>query len=153
MTPIKHLRLYGKKLLAAAIITLLAPVAEAGPYKVYGPEFAWVNNFNNSTINSSFSTNSVPGMTVWYNFSGYSLYGYPAIVRGWHYGWNPAGDTLFPKQISATKSIPCSFAYSSGGTNMAGDFAYDMFLRWDNQKSPPSETWSLFLEAGQYPKR
>jgi len=137
MTPSNHLRFHGKELVAACMLALLAPAAEAGPNKVYGSEFAWVNNFNNSIINSSFSTNSVPGMTVWYNFSSNSLYGYPAIVRGWHYGWNPAGDTLFPKQISATRAIPCSFSYSSGGTNMAGDFAYDMFLRWDNQKSTP----------------
>src|SRR5579871_2051766 len=100
---------------------LLSSVAQAGPYKVYGSEFAWVNNFNNSTINSSFSTNSVPGMTVSYDFSSYSLYGYPAVIRGWHYGFNPANDTLFPKQLSATTSIPCTFDYSSGGSNMAGD--------------------------------
>src|SRR5262249_42463968 len=106
MSPIEYLRLHGKKLLGICTLALLVSVAEAGPFKVYGSEFAWVNNFNNSTINSSFSTNSVPGMTVWYNFSSFSLYGYPAIVRGWHYGWNPAGDTLFPKQISATKSVP-----------------------------------------------
>ena len=44
---------------------------------------------------------------------------------------------LFPKQLSATTSIPCTFSYSSGGSNMAGDFAYDMFLRWDNARSTP----------------
>src|SRR5712671_4636744 len=93
-----------KRLLATGAATLFCYAAHAGPYKVYGSEFAWVNNFNNSTINSSFSTNSVPGMTVSYNFSSYNLYGYPAIVRGWHYGWNPTGDTLFPRQIAATSS-------------------------------------------------
>jgi hypothetical protein len=124
-------------LAASGAMGLFCSAAYAGPYKIYGSEFAWVNNFNNSTINSTFSTNSVPGMTVSYNFSGYNLYGYPAIIRGWHYGWNPTGDTLFPRQISATSSIPCSFNYSSGGSNMAGDFAYDMFLRWDNAKSTP----------------
>ena len=96
-------------------------------------------------------------MTVWYNFSSFSLYGYPAIVRGWHYGWNPTGDTLFPKQISATKSVPCSFSYSSGGSNVAGDFAYDMFLRWDNQKSTPqlevmvwagNDSWPIGTQTG-----
>jgi hypothetical protein len=125
------------RLVATGVMALFCCAAHAGPYKVYGSEFAWVNNFNNSTINSSFSTNSVPGMTVSYNFSSYNLYGYPAVIRGWHYGWNPTGDTLFPKQISATSSIPCTFNYSSGGSNMAGDFAYDMFLRWDNAKSTP----------------
>src|SRR5260370_1107402 len=126
-----------RRLLAIGAMTLLCSTADAGPYKVYGSEFAWVNNFNNSTINSSFSTNSVPGMTVSYNFSSYNLYGYPAIIRGWHYGWNPTGDTLFPRQISATSSIPCTFNYSSGGSNMAGDFAYATFLRWYNPKTPP----------------
>ena len=47
------------------------------------------------------------------------------------------GHSGFPKQLSATSSIPCTFNYSSGGRNMAGDFAYDMFLRWDNAKSTP----------------
>ena len=50
---------------------------------------------------------------------------------------NPAGDNLFPKQLSATSSIPCTFSYSSGGSNMSGDFAYDMFLRRDTAKSTP----------------
>jgi hypothetical protein len=125
--------------------------ADAGPDQVYGSEWAWVNNFNNSTINSSFSTNSVPGMTVWYDFSSTSLYGYPAIIRGWHYGWNPAGDTLFPKQIMGTTSIPCTFDYSSGGSNMGGDFAYDMFLRWDNAKSTPQLEVMVWGGNNSYP--
>ena len=53
MSPIEYLRLHGKKLLATCVLALLAPAAEAGPFKVYGSEFAWVNNSNNSTINSS----------------------------------------------------------------------------------------------------
>jgi hypothetical protein len=157
MSLIKHLRLDGKQLAVGGALALLAAAAEAGPYKVYGSEFAWVNNFNNSTINSSFSTNGVPGMTVWYDFSSYSLYGYPAVIRGWHYGWNPAGDTLFPRQISATNSIPCSFTYSSSGSSMAGDFAYDMFLRWDNQRATPqlevmvwagNDSWPIGSQTG-----
>src|ERR1700679_2824441 len=103
------------RLVSIGLLGLFSCVAYAGPYEVYGTEFAWVNNFNNSTINSSFSTNSVPGMTVSYDFPSYSLYGYPAIIRGWHYGFNPANDNLFPKQLSATASIPCTFDYSSGG--------------------------------------
>ena len=90
------------RLVSIGVLGLFCSVAHAGPYVVYGSEFAWVNNFNNSTINSTFSTNSVPGMTVSYDFSSYSLYGYPAIIRGWHYGFNPANDNLFPKQLSAT---------------------------------------------------
>jgi hypothetical protein len=145
------------RLVSIGALVLFCSVASAGPYRVYGSEFAWVNNFNNSTINSSFSTNSVPGMTVSYDFSSYSLYGYPAIIRGWHYGWNPTGDTLFPKQLSATSSIPCTFNYSSGGSNMSGDFAYDMFLRWDTAKSTPelevmvwggNDSWPIGSQTG-----
>src|ERR1700722_19706339 len=131
------LRALAGRFVSIGALGLFCSVAYAGPYQVYGTEFAWDNNFNNSTINSSFSTSSVPGMTVSYNFSSYSLYGYPAIIRGWHYGWNPAGDNLFPKQLSATSSIPCTFNYSSGGSNMAGDFAYDMFFRCDTAQSTP----------------
>src|ERR1700739_3534005 len=64
------------RLVSIGALLLFCSVADAGPYRVYGAEFAWVNNFNNSTINSSFSTNSVPGMTVSYDFSSYSLYGW-----------------------------------------------------------------------------
>src|SRR5258708_34906173 len=84
------------RLVAIGVLGLFCCAAHAGPYKVYGSEFAWVNNFNNSTINSTFSTNSVPGMTVSYNFSSYNLYAYPAIIRGWHDCWNPAGRNQFP---------------------------------------------------------
>lgn len=131
--------------------------ANAGPSQVYGSEFAWVNNFNNSTINSSFGTGSTPNMTFWYNFPSGNLYGYPACIRGWHYGWNPANDNLFPMQLSAASSIPCSFSYSSGGTSMSGDFAYDMFLRWDNAKSTPqlevmvwagNNSWPIGTQTG-----
>jgi Glycosyl hydrolase family 12./Ricin-type beta-trefoil lectin domain. len=109
----------------------------AQSYQVFGPQFAWDNNFNNSNISVSFGTGSTPNMTVSYNFGSGSLYGYPACIRGWHYGWNPTGDNLFPMQVSAASSIPCSFSWNAGGSNMTGDFAYDMFLRWDNAKSTP----------------
>src|SRR5258707_4339627 len=95
------------RLVAIGAMGLFCSAAYAGPYKVYGSEFAWVNNFNNSTINSSFSTNNVPGMTVSHNFSSYSLYGYPAIIRGWHYGWNSAVGNLIPQQMSSTSFTPC----------------------------------------------
>jgi len=62
---------------AIGAMGLFCSTAHAGPYQVYGSEFAWVNNFNNST----FSTNSVPGMTVSYNFSAYNLYGNPVVLR------------------------------------------------------------------------
>lgn len=142
---------FGRILIGLFAAGLISSVAQAGPYQVYGSEFAWVNNFNNSTINSSFSTSSVPGMTFWYDFSSYSLYGYPAVIRGWHYGFNPANDTLFPKQLSATTSIPCTFNYSSGGSDMAGDFAYDMFLRRDNAKSTPELEVMVWAGNDSYP--
>lgn len=129
------------RLLAAlsvgAVCAALAPTAHAGPYQVYGTHFAWDNNFNNSTINTTFGTGSTPSMTVSYNFPSGNLYGYPACIRGWHYGWNPANDNLFPMQVSAASTIPCNFSYSQSGTSMSGDFAYDMFLRTDNAKSTP----------------
>lgn len=122
---------------AVALFAALSPAAHAGNYQVYGSEFAWDNNFNNSTINTSFGSGTSANMSISYNYPTGKLYGYPACCRGWHYGWNPTNDNLFPKQLSATKTIPCWFDYSAGGTNMHGDFTYDMFLRWDNAKSNP----------------
>jgi len=88
---------------AIGAMGLFCSAAHAGPYHIYGSEFAWVNNFNNSTINSTFSTNSVPGMTVSYNFSGYNLYGYPAIIRGWHY----CGKVITPpRDTTSIRSFP-----------------------------------------------
>lgn len=143
--------------LAAVGLICLSSTAQAGAEQNFGKQWAWDNNFNSSAINISFGSGSLPNFTVSYNFGSYSLYGYPAAIRGWHYGWNPTGDTLFPKQLSATSSIPCTFYYSSGGTNMAGDFAYDMFLRWDNAKSSPqlevmvwagNDSWPIGSQTG-----
>ena len=132
------------KLIALAASAFLLAVgltstASAGDYKTYGPVWAWNNNFNDPSggIRASFGTGSYPEMTISYNFSSPNLYGYPAICRGWHYGWSPTGDTLFPAQLSQLSSIPCQFSYSSGGSNMKGDFAYDTFLRWDSAKGNP----------------
>lgn len=148
------------KLIASAVLAVaLTSVAhaQAGPTKVFGSQWAWDNNFNNSTINATFGSGSTPSITVSYNFSSYSLYGYPACIRGWHYGYNPANDNLFPMQVSAATSIPCTFSYSSSGANMAGDFAYDMFLRWDNAKSSPqleimvwggNDSWPIGTQTG-----
>lgn len=126
---------------AALVIGLvaLAPAALAGPYKIFGNHYAWVNNFNdpNNIIQGTFGTGSTPELTVTFNFADYNLYGYPAIVRGWHYDWNPTSDTLFPKQISSISALPFKFNYSAGGSNLAGDFAYDIFFRWDTAKGNP----------------
>jgi lysophospholipase L1-like esterase len=106
-------------------------------YKLFPPYLAWNNNFHGSHIGWQPGGDEAPQWTASFNFSTNSLYGYPASIRGWHYGWNPAGDTLFPRKLSDTTSIPCSFSYNSGGDDLHGDFAYDLFLRRDDQKAKP----------------
>ncbi|MEE7548401.1 cellulase [Xanthomonas sp. Kuri4-1] len=129
-------------------LALLAPAALAGPYKVFGNHYAWVNNFNDpgNVIQGTFATGSTPGLTVNFNFANYDLYGYPAIVRGSHYGWNPTGDTLFPRKVSTLSAIPCWFSYSAGGSNLAGDFAYDLFFR--NDATPGSPQLEVMIWGG-----
>ena len=145
-----------KKTLASLIagVALFAGInsaAQAGPYNLYPPYFAWDNNFNNSDISWSPSAGKYPQWTASFNFSSYSLYGYPASIRGWHYGWNPTGDTLFPRQLSTVSTIPAAFSYASGGSNMAGDFAYDMFLRNDSQKTTPQLEVMIWAGNNSYP--
>jgi hypothetical protein len=134
------------------IIPLLLPIAaQATQEKTYSPYWAWDNNFNNSAISWSPGTGTNPQWSVGFNFSSYNLYGYPASVRGWHYGYNPSGDKTFPKQLSAIKSLPASFSYASGGTNMAGDFAYDMFFRRDSTPSTPQLEVMVWGGNNSYP--
>ena len=157
-TTMSHFMSLPIKLIASAFLAVaLASSAQAGASQNFGAQWAWNNNFNNSAINATFGTGSNPSMTFSYNFGSYSLYGYPACIRGWHYGWNPTGDTLFPMQVSAATSIPCTFSYTSSGSSMAGDFAYDMFLRWDNAKSTPqlevmvwggNDSWPIGTQTG-----
>ena len=125
--------------MSTALMAGLASTAQAVDYKTYGACWAWNNNFNdpNNGIHDSFDSGSYPGESINFNFSSQSLYGYPAICRGWHYGWSATGDNLFPLQLTKANNIPCSFSYQSGGSGMQGDFAYDTFLRWDNAKSSP----------------
>lgn len=125
--------------------------AQAGPYNLYTPYFAWDNNFNDSAIAWYPSTGSYPQWTASFDFTSDSLYGYPASIRGWHYGWNPTGDTLFPKQLSSTTTIPAYFSYASGGSNMAGDFTYDMFLRNDSETSTPELEVMIWAGNNSYP--
>jgi hypothetical protein len=136
------------------IVVTFACSAHAGASKNFGAQWAWNNNFGNggnSAINASFGNGTNPSITISYNFSTFNLYGYPACIRGWHYGFNPTGDTLFPMQMSQATSIPCTFSYSSSGTNMAGDFAYDMFLRFDNAKSTPQLEVMVWGGNASYP--
>lgn len=145
-------RRMGTGVLALAL-ALLAPSAWAGPYKVFGNHYAWVNNFNdpNNVMQGSFGTGSQPEMTVSFNYSSSSLYGYPAIVRGWHYDWNPTSDTLFPRKVSTLSSIPVSFGYQAGGTNLAGDFAYDIFFRRDTSKGTPQLEVMIWGDHNSWP--
>jgi hypothetical protein len=106
-------------------------------FNLFSPDFAWNNNFHGSVIGWQPGAGEAPQWTASFNFQTNGLYGYPASIRGWHYGWNPAGDNLFPKKLSDTSGLPCSFSYNCGGDDLCGDFAYDMFLRCDDQKADP----------------
>jgi beta-glucosidase len=99
--------------------------ARAKVFNLFLPYFAWNNNFHGSAIGWQPGTKDAPPWTANFNFSTNGLYGYPASIRGWHYGWNPTGDNLFPRKLSDTTGIPCSFSYNYGGDDLCGDFAYD----------------------------
>jgi lysophospholipase L1-like esterase len=109
----------------------------AKEFDLFPPYFAWNNNFGGAEIGWHPGTADAPQWTASFNFATNNLYGYPASIRGWHYGWNPADDDLFPKKLSDTTGIPCSFSYNSGGDDLHGDFAYDLFLRHDDKKAMP----------------
>lgn len=139
-----------KLVLLVCLLSLNVPI-NAGPNQVYGTHWAWINNFNNSAIDGSFGDTTDPSMTVWYNLSAGNLYGYPALIRGWHYGWNPSGDNLFPLQVSNISSAPCTFNYNAGGTSMTGNFAYDLFLRWDNAMGDPQLEIMIWGDNNSWP--
>jgi lysophospholipase L1-like esterase len=111
--------------------------AHTKAFNLFPPYFAWNNNFSGAQIGWYPGTEDAPQWTASFNFPTNGLYGYPASIRGWHYGWNPAGDDLFPKKLSDTTGVPCTFSYNSGGNDLCGDFAYDMFLRHDDRKAGP----------------
>jgi lysophospholipase L1-like esterase len=106
-------------------------------FTLFPPYYAWNNNFSGQKIGWYPGTNTAPQWTASFDFATNSLYGYPASARGWHYGFNPTKDDLFPKKLSDTTSIPCSFSYNCGGDDLHGDFAYDLFLRHDDKKAKP----------------
>ncbi len=132
-----------KRSLVLTMICLSILIAAAPAFaqtKVFGQYWEWPNTFdNNGTFVFTPGTGSNPQWYESFNVPGGNLYGYPASIRGYHYGYNPAGDTLFPKQMSSISHIPASFSYAStqvkGGTTLRGDFTYDMFLRYDNGTS------------------
>jgi hypothetical protein len=135
----------GAKLMAAEIYRALTgqlppeekPRRARRHFNVYPPYYAWNNNFSGQEIGWYPGTNNVPQWTAGFNFATNSLYGYPASVRGWHYGFNPAKDNLFPKRLSAINKLSCRFSYNCGGDDLHGDFAYDLFLRHDDRKATP----------------
>ena len=124
---------------ALLIALLLAAPAAYSQTKVFGQYWEWPNTFdNNGTINFYPGTGSNPTWLESFALPSGNLYGYPASIRGYHYGYNPAGDKLFPKQMSTITHIPASFSYAAtqtGSLAMRGDFTYDMFLRYDNGTS------------------
>ena len=106
-------------------------------FNLFPPYYAWNNKFTREEIGWHPGTEEAPQWTANFNFATNGLYGYPASIRGWHYGWNPTEDNLFPKKLSDTTSISCAFSYNCGGDDLHGDFAYDLFLRNDDKKSVP----------------
>jgi hypothetical protein len=112
---------------------LVVSTAAHSQTKVFGQYWEWPNTFhNNGTFKFTPGTGSNPQWYESFNVPSGNLYGYPASIRGYHYGYNPSGDTLFPKEMSTISHIPAAFSYASSGSNMKGDFTYDMFLRYDN---------------------
>jgi lysophospholipase L1-like esterase len=109
----------------------------ATAWNLFPPYFAWDNNFHGSSIGWHPGTDTAPQWTASFNYPTNGLYGYPASIRGWHYGWNPAKDDLFPRKLADTTAVSCSFSYNCGGEDLHGDFAYDLFLRQDDKKSSP----------------
>jgi len=106
-------------------------------FNLYPPYYAFKNNWSGREIGWHPGTGDAPQWTASFDFATNSLYGYPASARGWHYGWNPTGDDLFPKKLSDISSLPCNFSYDCGGDDLHGDFAYDIFLRRDDRKAEP----------------
>lgn len=106
-------------------------------FRAYPSYFAFKNNWSGREIGWQPSGTESPRWIANFDFATNALYAYPASGRGWHYGWNPNNDTLFPKPVQDLRHLPCKFSYQCGGHDVHGDFAYDVFFRRDNQKSSP----------------
>ncbi len=114
------------------VATLLGSSSGFAQTKVFGQYWEWPNTFHdNGTFKFTPGNGSNPQWYESFNVPGGNLYGYPASIRGYHYGYNPANDHLFPKEMSTISHIPAAFSYASSGTTVSGDFTYDMFLRYD----------------------
>jgi len=136
---------------SVCLVMALSATAHAGATKVFGSQWAWDNNFNNSNIGVSFGTGSTPSLTVTFDFTSFNLYGYPACIHGWHYGYNPANDNKYPAQIKNIGSDGCSFSYNWNASSLYGDFAYDMFLRSDSSKSSPELEVMIWATNNSWP--
>jgi beta-glucosidase len=111
--------------------------AKARMFNIYPPYYAFKNNWSGQEIGWHPGTEEAPQWTASFDFKTNNLYAYPASARGWHYGWNPTDDDLFPKKLSDISALPCNFDYNCGGEDLHGDFAYDLFLRNDDKKAAP----------------
>ncbi|AAM42650.1 cellulase [Xanthomonas campestris pv. campestris] len=138
---------------AALLLTAGTAIAYTGQTKVYGTQYAYNNNFNdsNNAITATFGSGSTPSMTVSYSLPSGQLYGYPAICRGWHYTMNPATDSFFPHQVSAIKTLSGAVAFTTKGSGQTGDFAYDLFFRKDASKGTPQLEVMIWGANNSYP--
>ncbi|MBB3805699.1 hypothetical protein FHR51_001840 [Xanthomonas arboricola] len=140
---------------AALALALLAAGASAytGETRVYGTQYAYNNNFNdsNNNIKGTFGSGSTPSLTVSYNLPSGQLYGYPAICRGWHYTMNPTTDSYFPHQVSKIGSLSGALAFTTNGSGQTGDFAYDLFFRKDASKGNPQLEVMIWGANNSYP--
>ncbi|NIK52543.1 GH12 family glycosyl hydrolase domain-containing protein [Xanthomonas arboricola] len=147
----------GLSLPRAAALALALAAASATAYtgqtKVYGTQYAYNNNFNdkNNNIQATFGSGSTPSMTISYNLPSGTLYGYPAICRGWHYTMNPATDSYFPHQVSKIASLSGTLAFTTKGSGQTGDFAYDLFFRKDTSKGNPQLEVMIWGANNSYP--
>ncbi len=128
---------------------------QAGDYHVFGSHYAWNNNFGDTAyvISPTDMKQTRQGVSMGMDIRAPSakLWGYPAICRGWHYTLNPTQDRLFPRQVSALHSIPAFFSYYAAGTDMEGDFAYDLFLRHDANKGDPQLEVMIWGKHNSWP--
>ncbi|KQR13870.1 cellulase [Xanthomonas sp. Leaf148] len=137
----------------ALVLVASSASAATGETKVYGTQYAYNNNFNdsNNNIKATFGSGSTPSLTVSYNLPSGQLYGYPAICRGWHYTMNPATDSYFPHQVSKVGSLSGTLAFTTKGSGQTGDFAYDLFFRKDTSKGNPQLEVMIWGANNSYP--
>ena len=90
--------------------------ARAKVFNLFPPYYAWNNKFSREEIGWHPGTEDAPQWTASFNFLTNGLYGYPASIRGWHYGWNPAGDNLFPRNYPTRPAFHVRFPTTAAAT-------------------------------------